>query len=108
MSRSSTQQQWCTALISMANIMEKTRKGRYDRALNPAPLTALSQKNILLLLRFALDDSSVAVVTAALQALKAFLVSKADEVCLDRLHEFDGHTHPQYRCLNWTRKTRAI
>lgn len=94
LSRSSTQQQRCTALTTMANIMEKTRKGWYDKALNPAPLVALSQKNILLLLRFALDDSSVAVVTAALQALRAFLVSEADEVCLDRLHEFEGYTQP--------------
>ncbi|XP_012059010.1 PREDICTED: RNA polymerase II-associated protein 1 [Atta cephalotes] len=94
LSRSSNQQQRCTALITLANIMEKTRKGWYDKALHPAPLTALSQKNILLLLRFSLDDSSVAVVTAALQALKAFLVSEADEVCLDRLHGFEGYVEP--------------
>lgn len=94
LSRSSTQQQRCTALTTLANIMEKTRKGWYDKALHPAPLAALSQKNILLLLRFSLDDSSVAVVTAALQALRAFLVSEADEVCLDRLHGFDGYAEP--------------
>ncbi|KAL0130866.1 hypothetical protein PUN28_002460 [Cardiocondyla obscurior] len=94
LSRSSTQQQRCTALTTLANIMEKTRKGWYDKALHPAPLVALSQKNILLLLRFSLDDSSVAVVTAALQALRAFLVSEADEVCLDRLHGFDKYTEP--------------
>ncbi|XP_071631277.1 RNA polymerase II-associated protein 1 isoform X2 [Temnothorax longispinosus] len=94
LSRSSTQQQRGTALVTLANIMEKTRKGWYDKALHPAPLVALSQKNILLLLRFSLDDSSVAVVTAALQALRAFLVSEADEVCLDRLHGFDGYAEP--------------
>ncbi|KYQ57281.1 RNA polymerase II-associated protein 1 [Trachymyrmex zeteki] len=94
LSRSSSQQQRCTALTTLANIMEKTRKGWYDKALHPAPLIALSQKNILLLLRFSLDDSSVAVVTAALQALRAFLVSEADEVCLDRLHGFEGYIEP--------------
>ncbi|XP_020282059.1 RNA polymerase II-associated protein 1 isoform X2 [Pseudomyrmex gracilis] len=88
LSRSSTQQQRCTALTTLANVMEKTHKGWYDKALYPAPLTALSQKNILLLLRFSLDDTSVAVITAALQALRAFLVSEADEVCLDRLYGF--------------------
>lgn len=94
LSRSSAQQQRWTALSTVANILEKTRKGWYDKVLKPAPLTALSQKNILLLLRFALDDLSVAVVTAALQALRAFLVSEADEVCLDRLHEFEARARP--------------
>ncbi|EGI64919.1 PREDICTED: RNA polymerase II-associated protein 1 [Acromyrmex echinatior] len=94
LSRSSNQQQRCTALTTLANIMEKTRRGWYDKALHPAPLTALSQKNILLLLRFSLDDSSVVVVTAALQALRAFLVSEADEVCLDRLYGFEGYIEP--------------
>ncbi|XP_012214990.2 RNA polymerase II-associated protein 1 [Linepithema humile] len=94
LSRSSTQQQRCTALTTLANIMEKARNGWYDKALHPAPLIALSQKNILLLLRFSLDDSSIAVVTAALQALRAFLVSEADEVCLDRLQGLDKYVEP--------------
>lgn len=94
LSRSSIQQQRCKALTTLANIMEKTHEGIYDKVLHPSPLTTLSQKNILLLLRFSLDDTSVAVVTATLQALKAFLVSKADEICLDRLHGFNGYTEP--------------
>ncbi|KAM0733735.1 RNA polymerase II-associated protein 1 [Formica fusca] len=94
LSRSSIQQQRCKALTTLANVMEKTHEGRYDKALHPSPLTALSQKNILLLLRFSLDDTSVAVVTATLQALRAFLVSEADEICLDRLHGFDGYAEP--------------
>lgn len=94
LSRSSTQQQRCTALTTLANVMEKTHKGWYDKTLYPAPLTALSQKNILLLLRFSLDDTSVAVITAALQALRAFLVSEADEICLDRLHGFEMYDEP--------------
>ncbi|XP_011258962.2 RNA polymerase II-associated protein 1 [Camponotus floridanus] len=94
LSRSSIQQQRCKALTTLANVMEKTHEGRYDKALHPSPLIALSQKNILLLLRFSLDDSSVAVVTASLQALRAFLVSEADEICLDRLHGFNGHVEP--------------
>ena len=85
LSRSSTQQQRCTALNTLANIMEKSREGWYDEVVNPAPLVALSERNILLLLRLSIDDTSVAVVTAALQALRAFLYSEADEICLDRL-----------------------
>lgn len=94
LSRSSIQQQRCKALTTLANVMEKTHEGIYDKALHPSPLTALSQKNILLLLRFSLDDSSVAVVTATLQALRAFLISEADEICLDRLYGFDRYTEP--------------
>lgn len=94
LTRSSIQQQRCKALTTLANVMEKTHEGRYDKALHPSPLTALSQKNILLLLRFSLDDSSIAVVTATLQALRAFLVSEADEICLDRLHGFNGYIEP--------------
>ncbi|KAK0176577.1 hypothetical protein PV328_000696 [Microctonus aethiopoides] len=85
LSRSSTQQQRCTALTTLGNIMENSRKGLYDKVLDPQPLVALSQRNILLLLRFSLDDTSVAVVTATLQALRSFLYSEADEICLDRL-----------------------
>ncbi|XP_015116352.1 RNA polymerase II-associated protein 1 isoform X2 [Diachasma alloeum] len=85
LSRSSTQQQRCTALTTIANIMEKSRSGWYDKVLEPAPLVALNSRNILLLLRFSIDDTSVAVVTAALQALRTFLYSEADEISLDRL-----------------------
>ena len=94
LSRSSAQQQRCTALTTLANIIEKSRKGWYDKALQPAPLTALSQKNLLLLLRFSLDDTSAAIVTATLQALRAFLCSEADEICLDRLYGFQYYKEP--------------
>lgn len=94
LSRSAAQQQRCTALTTLANIIEKSRNGWYDKALQPAPLSALSQKNILLLLRFSLDDTSIAVVTATLQALRAFLYSEADEVCLDRLYGFNNYKEP--------------
>ncbi|KAL2748309.1 RNA polymerase II-associated protein 1 [Vespula maculifrons] len=94
LSRSSTQQQRCTALTTLANILEKSRKGWYDKILQPAPLIALSQKNVLLLLRFSLDDTSIAVVTATLQALRAFVFSEADEVCLDRMFGWDKYIEP--------------
>lgn len=96
LSRSSTQQQRCTALTTLGNIMEKSRKGWYDKVLNPPPLGALSQRNIILLLRFSLDDKSIAVITATLQALRAFLCSEADEICMDRLC---GWEYPDGNCL---------
>ncbi|XP_076277469.1 RNA polymerase II-associated protein 1 [Lasioglossum baleicum] len=94
LSRSATQQQRCIALTTLANIIEKSRKGWYDKALQPAPLTALSQRNLLLLLRFSLDDTSIAVVTASLQALRALVYSEADEICLDRLYGFKNYKEP--------------
>lgn len=94
LSRSSAQQQRCTALITLANVIEKSRQGWYDKSLQPAPLVALHQRNVLLLLRFSLDDTSVAVVTATLQALRAYLYSEADELCLDRLYGFNNYTEP--------------
>ncbi|XP_047347200.1 RNA polymerase II-associated protein 1 isoform X1 [Vespa velutina] len=94
LSRSSTQQQRCTALTTLANILEKSRKGWYDKVLQPAPLNALSQNNVLLLLRFSLDDTSVAVVTATLQVLRAFVFSEADEICLDRMFGWDKYIEP--------------
>ena len=94
LSRSATQQQRCTALTTLANIIENSRRGWYDKVLEPAPLTVLSQRNLLLLLRFSLDDTSIAVVTATLQALRAFLYSEADEVCLDRLYGFQNYKEP--------------
>lgn len=85
LSRSSSQQQRCTALTTLANIMNKSKKGWYDKVLDPAPLSALSSKDILFLLRVSIDDSSIAVVSAGLQALCSFLYNEADEICLDRL-----------------------
>ncbi|XP_011303494.1 RNA polymerase II-associated protein 1 [Fopius arisanus] len=84
LSRSSQQQQRCVALTTISKILDKTRNGWYDKALEPAPLIALNSKNILLLLRFSLDDSAVAVLTASLQALRSFLYSETEEFCLDR------------------------
>ncbi|KAK2580074.1 hypothetical protein KPH14_012357 [Odynerus spinipes] len=94
LSRSSTQQQRCTALTTLANILENSRKGWYDKALQPAPLIVLSQRDVLLLLRFSLDDTSIAVVTATLQAMRAFIFSEADEVCLDRMFGWDRYMEP--------------
>ncbi|KAF7987432.1 hypothetical protein HCN44_003194 [Aphidius gifuensis] len=85
LSRSSTQQQRCTAITTLGNIMDKSKKGLYDKVLEPAPLVALNSKNIFYLLRITIDDSSIAVVTAGLQALRSFLYNQADEICLDKL-----------------------
>ncbi|XP_023313719.1 RNA polymerase II-associated protein 1 [Trichogramma pretiosum] len=86
LTRSANQQQRVMALTTLANILEKTHTGMYDRALQPPLFDTLNQRNLLLLLRFALDDSAVPVVTAALLALRGFLFSETDEICLDKMY----------------------
>ncbi|XP_033220262.1 RNA polymerase II-associated protein 1 [Belonocnema kinseyi] len=94
LSRSSSAQQRSIALQTLAKIIEKSRRGWYDSVLDPAPLSALNEKNVFLLLRFSIDDSSVSIVTSALQAMRAFLYNEEDEVCLDRLFGLDDFSEP--------------
>lgn len=43
LSRSASQQQRCAALTTLANIMEKTHLGLYDKVLQPSLLATLSE-----------------------------------------------------------------
>ncbi|XP_011498977.1 PREDICTED: RNA polymerase II-associated protein 1 [Ceratosolen solmsi marchali] len=97
LSRSFTQQQRCTALTTLANIMEKTHQGWYDRALKPPLLETLNQRNILLLLRFSLDDTALPVITASLQAIRGFLFCETDELCLDKMFGIDNFVEPMMK-----------
>ncbi|XP_051161859.1 RNA polymerase II-associated protein 1 [Leptopilina boulardi] len=92
--RSSSLQQRSIALQTLSHIIEKSRRGWYDSVLNPAPLTALNEKNLFLLLRFSIDDSSTTVVTAALHAMRNFLYNEEDEICLDRLFGLNDFAEP--------------
>ncbi|KAI4499929.1 hypothetical protein M0802_004799 [Mischocyttarus mexicanus] len=94
LSRSSMKQHRSVALTTIANILEKSSKGWYDKALSPAPLVTLNQNNFLLLLRFSLDDSAEDVIKAALQALRAFIFNESDEICLDKLFGWNKYKEP--------------
>lgn len=94
LSRSSSLQQRSIALQTLSHIIEKSRRGWYDSVLRPAPLSALNEKNIFLLLRFSIDDSSVTIVTAALKAMRAFIYNEEDEMCLDRLFGLNDFAEP--------------
>lgn len=48
LSRSAAQQQRCAALKTLANIMEKTHLGLYDKALHPSLLTALNEVSVFI------------------------------------------------------------
>ncbi|XP_014612056.1 PREDICTED: RNA polymerase II-associated protein 1 [Polistes canadensis] len=94
LSRSSIKQHRSIALTTIANILENSSKGWYDKVLSPAPLVTLNQNNFLLLLRFSLDDSVEDVIKAALQALRAFIFNESDEICLDKLFGWNKYKEP--------------
>ncbi|PNF36178.1 RNA polymerase II-associated protein 1 [Cryptotermes secundus] len=84
-SRSSVLQQRVLALTTLANILDKTKAGYYDECMEAPVLNQLMDSDLYLLFRFSLDDSSEAVVTATLLALRNLLFNHPDELCLDRL-----------------------
>ena len=56
----------------------------YDGVLEPPLVGRLLDAGLLLLLRFALDDTAEPVLTAALAAMEALLTSRPDEVSSGR------------------------
>uniref|UniRef100_H3DIW6 RNA polymerase II associated protein 1 n=1 Tax=Tetraodon nigroviridis TaxID=99883 RepID=H3DIW6_TETNG len=83
LSRSQVIQQRSLALSTLANILLKARAGEYTSALNGCVVSTLLDAGLVFLLRFALDDGVEGVMSAAVHALKAFLVCAEDEECLD-------------------------
>lgn len=58
----------------------QARAGEYTSALNGCVVSTLLDAGLVFLLRFALDDGVEGVMSAAVHALKAFLVCAEDEV----------------------------
>ncbi|XP_020569360.1 RNA polymerase II-associated protein 1 isoform X1 [Oryzias latipes] len=83
LSRSQLIQQRSLALNTLANILSKARAGEYASALRGTVTSTLLDAGVLFLLRFALDDGVEGVMSAAVHALKALLVSSEDEECMD-------------------------
>ncbi|XP_011616044.2 RNA polymerase II-associated protein 1 [Takifugu rubripes] len=83
LSRSQFNQQRMLALSTLANILSKARAEGYTSVLKGSVLSVLLDAGLLFLLRFALDDSVEGVMSAAVHALRAFLVCAEDEECLD-------------------------
>lgn len=80
-------QQRVLALNTLARVLERARMGDYDLCFQDAlePLIpTLVDNGLVVLLRFCMDDSSPAVVSAALAAFSRLLSSPFDETCLDR------------------------
>uniref|UniRef100_A0A3Q2P2A8 RNA polymerase II associated protein 1 n=1 Tax=Fundulus heteroclitus TaxID=8078 RepID=A0A3Q2P2A8_FUNHE len=83
LSRSQLIQQRTLALNTLACILTKARAGEYQSVLKGSVTSTLLDAGMLFLLRFALDDSVEAVMSAAVHALKGLLVCEEDEECLD-------------------------
>ncbi|XP_059376536.1 RNA polymerase II-associated protein 1-like [Carassius carassius] len=83
LSRSQLNQQRNLAVSTLANILAKARAGEYISSLKGSVLSSLLDSGVLFLLRFSLDDSVEGVMSAAVHALRALLVSSDDEECLD-------------------------
>nr|XP_057946974.1 RNA polymerase II-associated protein 1 isoform X3 [Doryrhamphus excisus] len=83
LSRSQLIQQRTLALSTLGNILSKARAGEYQSTLKGSILSTLLDAGLLFLLRFALDDGVEGVMSAAVHALRALLVCREDEECLD-------------------------
>ncbi|KAK2891816.1 RNA polymerase II-associated protein 1 isoform X2 [Channa argus] len=83
LSRSQVIQQRSLALSTLAKILSKARAGEYLSVLKGNVMSTLLDAGLLFLLRFALDDSVVGVMSAAVHTLKALLVCAEDEEGLD-------------------------
>uniref|UniRef100_A0A673I673 RNA polymerase II-associated protein 1-like n=1 Tax=Sinocyclocheilus rhinocerous TaxID=307959 RepID=A0A673I673_9TELE len=83
LSRSQLNQQRNLAVSTLANVLAKARAGEYISSLKGSVLSSLLDAGVLFLLRFSLDDSVEGVMSAAVHALRALLVSSDDEECLD-------------------------
>ncbi|XP_042630526.1 RNA polymerase II-associated protein 1 [Cyprinus carpio] len=83
LSRSQLNQQRNLAVSTLANVLAKARAGEYISSLKGSVLSSLLDAGLLFLLRFSLDDSVEGVMSAAVHALRALLVSSDDEECLD-------------------------
>ncbi|XP_043119480.1 RNA polymerase II-associated protein 1 isoform X2 [Puntigrus tetrazona] len=83
LSRSQLNQQRNLAVSTLANVLAKARAGEYISSLKGSVLSSLLDAGVLFLLRFSLDDNVEGVMSAAVHALRALLVSSDDEECLD-------------------------
>lgn len=83
---------FCSLLFVLNHNIHQARTGDYTSFLKSSVLSCLLDAGLLFLLRFSLDDSVEAVMSAAVHALHALLVSSDDEV--------SGHLMGRFSCLN--------
>lgn len=92
LARSNVTQQRIQALNAVAGILRIYNQGFYDE-ISEFPIA-----KIFFLLRFALDDSTIAVAEAAAKGLSALFYNEIDELLLDTLVDTqNGFTQPLFR-----------
>uniref|UniRef100_A0A8C9W6H4 RNA polymerase II associated protein 1 n=1 Tax=Scleropages formosus TaxID=113540 RepID=A0A8C9W6H4_SCLFO len=83
LSRSQVTQQRCLALTTLGHILTKARASDFASSVRGSVFATLLDAGLLFLLRFSLDDKYEGLMAAAVQALRALLVTVDDEECLD-------------------------
>ncbi|GFS40381.1 RNA polymerase II-associated protein 1 [Trichonephila inaurata madagascariensis] len=95
LARSTLQSQRITALHTIAHILENYWYGMMDGCFDNPLLPMILEAGIVPLLRWALDDTSVTSVAATVSAIHNLLISKSDEICLQRTFCWlNGHLIP--------------
>ncbi|GFU14118.1 RNA polymerase II-associated protein 1 [Nephila pilipes] len=96
LARSTLQSQRITALHTIAHILDNYWYGMMDDCFDNPLLPMILEAGIVPLLRWALDDTSVTSIAATVSAVHSLLISKSDEICLQRTFCWlNGHLMPQ-------------
>lgn len=74
-------QQRVLSLQILSRIIHRARQREYEDLVVESLVKRLCEAEVPLLLRYALDEGTEAVVTAAVQALHSLLVTTTDQVC---------------------------
>lgn len=80
--RSQVLQQRHLGLRTLANILRNAKEGFYDLVVSPPVIQLIVEAGAVILLRFALDDSSLLVYGEAVRGLYYLICSEPDELCL--------------------------
>ncbi|KAF6039630.1 RPAP1 [Bugula neritina] len=84
------------ALATLSNVLRKAKSGHYLYLLNNSIVNSLLQADIVLLLRYALDEKSELVVAAAVNAWHSLLCQQQDTKSLELLScSMTGHLVPE-------------
>ncbi|RUS73549.1 hypothetical protein EGW08_018690 [Elysia chlorotica] len=83
LTRSSNLQQKTFAFHTLAKIISKAKSGRLSQKVQSPIVPTILESGVLMLLRWGLDDSVVAVVAASVDALHALLWNPLDEAALE-------------------------
>ncbi|KAK7084362.1 hypothetical protein SK128_015475 [Halocaridina rubra] len=80
--RSKVLQQRSLGLCTLANILRNAKEGMYDKCVSPPVIHLAVEAGAVLILRFALDETSELVYKEAVRALYYLITSEPDEQCL--------------------------